>query len=134
MRRGSAQRGRLDVDVPDALIFDMPMEFGLERVAIVGAHLADLEQEECDHGIDEVDGVGLIVPVVDFQGAHTGGVIDGRVLIALDRLCVFAIELQELHLDLDLMSGHLLLVALDVDLADARASRQTAQSMSVHGA
>jgi hypothetical protein len=32
------------------------------------------------------------------------------------------------------MSGHLLLVALDVDLADARASRQTAQSMSVHGA
>jgi hypothetical protein len=55
------------------------MKLGLKLAAIDGAHLADAELKEFDHGIVEVDGVSLIVPVVNLQGARTGGVIDGRV-------------------------------------------------------
>ena len=36
---------RLDVGMTDALVLDVPMELGLELMAIVGAHLADPEGE-----------------------------------------------------------------------------------------
>jgi hypothetical protein len=51
----------LDVGVANAVILDMPVELGLELVAIVCAYFADAEWELFDDMIDEVDRVGLCV-------------------------------------------------------------------------
>ena len=39
----------------DALVFDMPVELGLELVAVVGSDFADTERELLDDVIDGVD-------------------------------------------------------------------------------
>ena len=49
----------LDEGVPDALIFDMPVELGLELMTIVGADLPDPEGELLEDKVDVVDGVRL---------------------------------------------------------------------------
>jgi hypothetical protein len=43
--------------VANAQVFNMPVELGLELMAIVRSHLADAEREFVDDGIDEVDRV-----------------------------------------------------------------------------
>jgi hypothetical protein len=55
--------------VPDALVLDMPVKPGLELMAVVGPDFLDAERERADHMVDEIDGVGLGVPVVDPEGA-----------------------------------------------------------------
>jgi hypothetical protein len=67
----------LDIDVSNAEILDMPVEFGLEFMAAIGADHLDPKRELLDDVIDEVDRICLIVLVVDFQGPDAGGVIDG---------------------------------------------------------
>jgi hypothetical protein len=37
----------------DTLIFDMPMELGLELVAIIGSHFSDLKGERSDDVVDK---------------------------------------------------------------------------------
>jgi len=100
----------------------MPVELGLKLVAVVRSHLADAEWEFVDDDVDEVDRVRLIVAVVDFKGANVGGIVDSRVLVALDGLPVFSSEFQELGVDLDLMTRHLFLVSLSVDPVNVRAA------------
>ncbi len=117
--------------MPDALVLDVPVELGLEFMAVVRAHLADAEREPGDHGIDEVNRVCLIVSIVDFQGADARGIVDCSVLVALDGFPVFALEFQELNVNLDLVAWHLLLTSLGVDLADARAAWQPAEAMAL---
>ena len=51
------RRAPFDVGVPDPEIFDMPMEFGLELMTIIRAHLANAEWKLFDDMINEVDGV-----------------------------------------------------------------------------
>ncbi len=85
-----------DIGMANSLVFNMPMELGLELMAVVRSHLADAEREFVNDGVDEVDRVRLIVAVVDFQGANARGIVDRGVLVALDRLAVFAFEFQEL--------------------------------------
>ena len=51
----------------------MPVELGLEFMAVIRSNLGDTEREFVDDGIDEVDRVRLIVSVVDFQGANARG-------------------------------------------------------------
>ena len=58
---------RLDVDVPHALVFHVPMELGLELMAIVGSHGVDAEGKARNDMVDEVDGVLLGVAVVDLS-------------------------------------------------------------------
>lgn len=43
----------------DTQIFDVPMELGLELVAIVSSDFANAERELVDNVIDEVDRIGL---------------------------------------------------------------------------
>jgi hypothetical protein len=43
----------------DALVFDVPVELGLELVAVVRPHLPETEWEALDGVVEEVDGVGL---------------------------------------------------------------------------
>ena len=57
-----------DVSMADALIFDVPVELGLELVAVVRPRLADTEWEALDDVVKEVDGVGLGVPAIDSDG------------------------------------------------------------------
>ena len=51
------RRSWFDVGMANAHVFDMPVELGLEFMAIVRSHLADTEREFVDDGIDEVDRV-----------------------------------------------------------------------------
>ena len=51
----------------DALIFDVPVELGLELMAIDSPDFLDPERELFDDVIDEVDCVGLCVLVVDLD-------------------------------------------------------------------
>lgn len=102
----------------DALVLDVPVKLGLELVPVVRPHLAETEWEALDDVVEEVDGICLGVPAVDLKGPDAGGVIDGGVLIAFDRLSVFSPEDQELDVNLDLVTRNLLLVASGVDLTE----------------
>ena len=123
------RRTSLDIGMADALIFDVPMEPGLEFVAIVGAHFPDPERKPGDDVVDEGNRVGLGMSVIDFERSDTGRIINGGVLVALDRLSVFIVEGQRLDVDLDLMARDLVLIPLGVDLADARPARKPVQAM-----
>ena len=46
----------------------MPVELGLELVAVVRPRLADTEWEALDDVVKEVDGVGLGVPAIESDG------------------------------------------------------------------
>ena len=55
---------RFDIGMPDALVLDVPVELGLELMAVVGSDLFDPEWECSDHVVDKVDGIGLGVSPV----------------------------------------------------------------------
>ena len=75
-------RASFDVGVPDPEIFDMPMEFGLEFVAIIRMDFTNAEWELFDDVVNEVDGVCLRVFIVDLEGANSGCIVDGCILEA----------------------------------------------------
>lgn len=52
------RRTTLDVGVTDALVFDMPMELGLELMAVVRSDLANAKGEALDDVVGKVDGAG----------------------------------------------------------------------------
>lgn len=112
----------------------MPVEPGLERVAIIGAHLLDAEWKLLDDVICEIDGAGLSVALVSVRGAHPRGVIDRRLLVAPDLLPLFSSEDQAPDVHLDIRNRHLLVVALGVHLARVSPPRQPVQSMALEGA
>jgi hypothetical protein len=118
----------------DALVLDMPMELGLELMAIVGPHLADPEGEPGNDVVDEGDRIGLGMPVIDPECPDAGRIINRGVLVALDRLAVLSLKDQELDLDLDLVPGDRLLIALSVDLANPRTARKPVQAVAPENA
>lgn len=79
-----------------SLVFDVPVELGLELMPVARPHFADTEWGALDDVIEEVDGIGLGVPAVDLEGPDTCGVIDGGVLIAFDRLSVLSRKIRNL--------------------------------------
>ena len=97
---------------------------GPELMAVISPDLPDVEWECSDHVVNEVDGICLGVAFVDFEGAYTGCVVDGRDLEAPDLLASFPDECQELDIHLDVMAWNLLIVALGAHLADARSPWQ----------
>jgi len=54
------------------------------------------------------------VVLIDLQSSDPGGIIDSRVLIATKLLTIFCNRGQELDVNLDLVSGDLLGVAMSV--------------------
>jgi len=56
--------------------------------------------------------------------ARTRRVVDRRVLVAPDALAGFPLQGEELYVDLDVMPGHLLLVAVGVDCPSADPVRE----------
>ena len=108
----------------------MPVKERLELVAAIGADRLDPEWELLDHVIDEVDGVGLGVALVDLQCTNSRRIIDRRVLLAPNRTASFSLQGQELHVHLHVMPGHLLLVAVRVYSPPSDAVRESAHAMS----
>ena len=49
----------------DSTIFDMPMELGLELVAVISSHLSDTEREFGDDMVDKGDRISLSMTIVD---------------------------------------------------------------------
>src|SRR5262249_55233693 len=101
-----------DVDVPDALVGQVPVELGLELMPAVCAHGVNAEGELLDDIVQEGDGVLLRVAAIDLEGPHPGRIVDRRVLVAPDPLALRALQGQKLHVDLDVMARDLLRVAV----------------------
>lgn len=49
----------IDVSVTDALIFDIPVELGVELMSVIGSDLSDADRELIGNLIGEVDRVCL---------------------------------------------------------------------------
>jgi len=73
-------RTRLDVDMTDPFIFNLPMKQSLKLVASIGSYGMDSEGELLDNVVNEVDGVFLCKARVALQRPNPGGVVDGRIL------------------------------------------------------
>ena len=100
----------------------------------VRPHGVNPERELLDDMVDEGDRVLLRVTPVDLEGPHPGGIIDRRVLVAPNPLAVFALERQELHVDLHVMAGDLFLVPMRVHGAPPDAIREPVHPMALEGA
>ena len=123
-----------DVSMADALIFDVPVELGLELVAVVGSDFLDAERELFDDVIDKVLSVGLCVFVVNLERPDTCSVVNSGILEAADFLAAFADESEELDVHLDVMAGNLLVVTLGVNFAHAGSARQSANTVTTQNA
>ena len=55
---------RFDVDVPNSLVGDMPVEFRLKLVAPIGPDRVNPERELLDHVVDAADRVPLLVELM----------------------------------------------------------------------
>ena len=84
----------------------MPVELGLELMAVIHANGVDAEWELFDDIIHEIDCVLLGVLWVCLQGSDARGVVNGRILKTFDRFAVFSFEEQEFHIHLDVVAGH----------------------------
>ena len=103
----------------------MPVELGLELMAIVRPDLAEAERKLFDDVIREIDGVGLGVLFLDLQGANARCIIDGCVLETTYLLTFFTDESQKLNIHLNVMTRDLFLIALGMNLAHAGTARKT---------
>ena len=103
--------GGLDVGVADAAVQHVPVEAGLELGAVVGLDRFDSEGEPLEEVVEELDGCFLVVLRIDAQHAYAGAVVNGGELVVL-----FVGDAwyrgDELHVDLHLVAGLGLLVAL----------------------
>ena len=86
------------------------MEFSLELMPVVCSDFTNAEGELFNDMVDEGDSAGLGMALIDFEGPDAGGIVDGCVLISFDRFVVFALESQELNINLNLMPRNLFLV------------------------
>jgi hypothetical protein len=84
-----------DVSMAYALILDVPVELGLELMAVVGSDLFDPERELFDDVLDKVDRVGLSMLVIDLEGPDTRSVVDGGILEASYLLAALTDEGEE---------------------------------------
>ena len=99
----------------------------------VRPHGVNPERELLDDMIDEGNRVLLRVTPVDLEGPHPGGIIDRRVLVAPNPLAVFALQRQELHVDLDVMPGDLLLIAVGVHRPPPDTVREPVHPLALEG-
>ena len=106
---------RLDVDMLDAQVFHMPVEPSLKLVPPVGSDCVDAKRKFLEHIIHELDGTVLVVFREDLYGSNTRRVIDGGILVSPHRLSRFIFQVQELDIDLNVVSGNRLGIALAVN-------------------
>ena len=73
--------------------------------------LRDQGETCCPNRVARLAKLAGIKALIDFEGPDAGCIINGSVLVTLDRFVVFAFECQELHIDLDLVAWNLLLIS-----------------------
>ena len=112
----------------------MPMELGLELVPIVCPHLANAERKLFDDVVDEKDGVCLCMPLINFEGANSGCIIDSGVLETANLLAAFSFEGQKLNVNLNVMSWNLFLIALSEQFTHPRASGKPVEAVTFENA
>ena len=127
-------RSTFDVGVSNALVFNMPMEFGLELVAIVSSNFANTERKLLNDMINEVDRVCLRVFVVDLKCPDTCRIVDCGVLEPAHLLAAFPLKGQELDVYLDVVTWNLLLISLGVKLSHACAPGQSIEAVAPENA
>ena len=115
-------------------ILDMPVKLRLEFMAVISPDLTNAKRELFDDVIDEINGIGLCVFLIDFQGTYACRIVDCRVLEAANLLAFFAFECREFNIHLDMMAGDLFLVSLRVNLPHSGAPRKTVQTMAAKNA
>jgi hypothetical protein len=101
---------RFDIDVLDAFIQNMPMELVPELRAVVRLDHFRMERQSRENIIDELNRGFLIASLIDLQHPNARAVIDGRILI-MPPSCSRNPR-QELHIELDPMTGFMLLISL----------------------
>jgi hypothetical protein len=82
--------------VPDAFVLDMPVDFGLEFVAVIRPDFTDSERELFNDIVDEVDGIGLGVTSIDLECPDAGRIIDGGVLVRPDVFTLLPMKVRNL--------------------------------------
>ena len=101
----------------NAFVFDMPVELGLKLFTVIGSNFTNTERKLFVDVVDEGNGVGLVVTLMDFDGSDARWMVDGRVLVTLDRLIVCVFECQKLNINLNLMTRNLLSISDGMDFA-----------------
>lgn len=89
----------------------MPVESGLEFMPVIGADGVNAEGELPDEVINEVNRVCLIVTLVHFEGADSCRVIYRSVLVTPHGFARGVDEVKELNVNLNMVTGHALLVS-----------------------
>ena len=75
---------RLDINMTNPLVFNMPVELGLELMAIVRSDGLNTERKFIYNIIDEVDGILLIMSLIDFKSSNACSIVNRGVLEAFD--------------------------------------------------
>ncbi len=110
------------------------MEERLELVAAVCADGLDPERELLDDAfdvVDEIDGVGLGVTLVDLQCADPRRIVDRGVLVASHRAAPFPLQSQELDIYLPVMARDPFLVAVGVHRSPTHPIREPIEAMAL---
>ena len=123
-------RSTFDIRVPDPEVFNMPMELGLELVAVVSPNFSNAEWKFLNDVVNKVDRVCLRVFAVDLKCPDTCRIVDCCVLEPPHLLAAFPFEGQELDVYLDVVTWNLLLISLGVQLAHSRASGQSIEAVA----
>ena len=96
----------------------------------MSADRVDPKGELLNKVINEVTGIRLVVPGVDFEGAYPSRIVDRGVLIPFCCLFVFIQKLQKLNINLYVMTRHLFLIPLGVNFTSAHIARKTVKAQS----
>jgi hypothetical protein len=96
----------------NALIKQMQVECCLKLGTIIGLNSLDLERQSGGGVVIEHDGSFHIAVGVEPQHSQPGAIIDGGELVELLAPARALYGINELHIDLNLMTGELLLIAL----------------------
>ena len=119
--------------MPDSPVLDMPVELRLKLITPICTNRVDAKWELVDRVVNEFDGVCLIVTIVDPEGSHPRGVVDGRVLKAPDSMPVRGPEAHNLHICSDMMARDLLGVPVRVNGSSTNISWQSSGPMANEG-
>jgi len=117
----------LDIAMPYAFVFNVPMELGLPFVTTIGPERLYSKRKLLDDVVGKVYCVLLRVPLIDLQRSNPSCVINGGILVTLGLFPFLVLEYQELNVHLDVMPGDAFGIAFRVDLTAAYVSGQASQ-------
>lgn len=128
------RRTTFDVGVSNTFVFNVPMDFRQEFMAIVSSNFANAEKKLVNDMIDEVDRVCLRVFVVDLECPDKCRIVDCGVLEPTHLLAAFPFKGQKFDVYLDVMTRYLFLIPFGVQFTHPRTSGQAVEAVTSEGA